>query len=71
MDKREEIREVIAGILCPEDCENWDDCPYEPNYCPMVYRGADKILTYLDSQGVVIKIGGSEDMAITERLIEE
>ena len=64
MATREEIREGLLGYLgCPLEappyeswnCEHWDK-QYGCNRCPLKIPTANYILSYLHSQGVVIKV---------------
>ena len=54
MTKQEEIREEILRI---ENCETAIECPLEPDD-PCAECRTNQILSYLHSQGVVIKVEG-------------
>lgn len=61
MTKQEEIREGVAVKLCNHDGFDWEWLKEQPHYkgskdCEFYFRCADDILTYEDSQGVVIKV---------------
>jgi len=81
--KQEQIREGIA-VRCVENCEGMsqDKCDeyqksYESDAC--CYCGADQVLSYLHSQGVVIKKhycgmsheGTWQEVFTVESLVEE
>jgi len=55
MTKQEEIREGIAKIICclsPQECDRCNRCPDE---WEDVAEQVDEVLSYLHSQGLVIK----------------
>ncbi len=56
--KREKIRDWVAGEVT-SDCWNCEEKGYgetENPRCTVDYKQSDKIITYLHSQGVVIKV---------------
>ena len=71
MNKQEEIREGIAKRVCclnPQECGTCKKCPDE---WEDVAEQVDEILSYLHSQGVVIKVNRELPETLTIEVLDD